>query len=395
MSKLLLLIIYAAFISLGLPDSLLGSAWPAINQSLQVSVSLAGIISMIVASGTIVSSFFSAKIISKFGTGRVTTVSVAMTALALIGNSLVPGFWWLCVFAIPLGLGAGAVDAALNNFVALHYKAKHMSWLHCFWGIGATAGPMIMAIFLASNNGWRYGYLVIAIIQLCLVLLLITALPLWEKIATRIDAVDVDEKPKQNMTVFLKSKIAKPVILAFFCYSAIEATVGLWGGTYLVRYIGLSVGKAAEWVAIFYLGITLGRFFSGFVTLRINNSMLIRLGEGLCLLGILILLLPLSNIFSMIGLACIGLGCAPIFPSMLHETPKRFGKTMSQHAMGIQMACAYTGATLMPPLLGLIATQTSFFVLPLFLLLLAILLIVSSEIVNQKMKKQAGDFLMR
>ncbi len=272
MSKLLLLIIYAAFISLGLPDSLLGSAWPAINQSLQVSVSLAGLISMIVASGTIISSLFSAKIISKFGTGRVTTVSVAMTALALLGNSLAPSFWWLCVFAIPLGLGAGAVDAALNNFVALHYKAKHMSWLHCFWGIGATAGPMIMAIFLASNNGWRQGYLVIAIIQLCLVLLLITALPLWEKVAPRTHAIDVDEKPKQNVAVFLKSKIAKPVILAFFCYSAIEATVGLWGGTYLVRYIGLSVGKAAEWVAIFYLGITVGRFFSGFVTLRINNT---------------------------------------------------------------------------------------------------------------------------
>lgn len=386
MLTLLLIIIYLSFISLGLPDSLLGSAWPVIHTDLGVAFPSAGIISMIISGGTIISSLFSGRVIRSFGTGKVTFVSVAMTAVALLGFSVAPSFIWLCIMAIPLGLGAGSVDAALNNFVALHYKAKHMSWLHCFWGVGATLGPIIMSLFIAKNNQWQKGYFTISMIQFSLVAVLFITLPLWNRIGKDDNKAEEEEKSHQK-TPALKIPGVKLALVSFVCYCGTEATAGLWGSSYLVNYKGLSAGEAAKWISLFYAGITLGRFLSGFLTIKFNNKTLIRLGQVICMLGAITLILPLPTYFSMVGLILLGLGCAPIYPSMLHETPNRFGKEASQSIMGLQMAFAYMGSTFMPPLLGFIASKTSIVIFPYFLLCYILIMLVNSEKINKFMKK--------
>ncbi|NLK26776.1 MAG: MFS transporter [Clostridiales bacterium] len=383
----LLVIIYVSFISLGLPDSLLGSAWPAIHSDLGVPVSYAGIVSMIISGGTIISSFYSERIIRKAGTGQVTAVSVMMTAVALLGFGLTYNFWWFCILAVPLGLGAGSVDAALNNFVALHYEAKHMSWLHCFWGIGAATGPMIMSIFLTKVRGWSYGYLIISGIQIVLTIILFITLPLWKKAKESEGIVDEDDGESHGFFEIIKIPGAKQSIITFFCYCAIESTTGLWGSSYLVATRGVSVEFAAKVVSSFYMGITLGRFFSGFLTMRFDNKTMIRFGEIGILLGILIILLPLGNITLFVGFILIGLGCAPIYPSMIQETPNRFGKMLSQSFIGIQMAFAYVGATFMPPLFGVIADHTTLLLFPIFLIGFLTLMSVSSEMLNRRSRK--------
>ncbi len=382
MLTLLLIIIYIAFISLGLPDAILGSAWPRIYQDLNVSISSAGIATMIVSAGTIISSFFSAKLIKRFGTGKVTTFSVALTAAALLGIYSSPSFLWICLLGIPMGLGAGAVDSALNNFVALHYEAKHMNWLHCFWGIGATAGPLIMSIYLLKDNGWRSGYATIGIIQVALVICLIFSLPLWEKFEFNTNK-DEDSKKDTKLGTLLKIPGAKPALLSFFCYCAAELTTGLWASSYLVVSKGISTEKAAKWVSFFYLGITIGRFLSGFLAMYFNNKKMIRIGQVICICGVVLLVIPFSSYFQLAGLILIGLGCAPIYPAMLHETPNRFGKEISQGIMGIQMATAYVGSTFMPPLFGILAKATTFNLLPYFLLTLVVLMLLTSEIVSK------------
>lgn len=382
MLTLLLIIIYIAFISLGLPDAILGSAWPKIYQDLNVSISSAGIATMIVSAGTIISSFFSAKLIKGFGTGKVTTFSVALTAAALLGIYSSPSFLWICLLGIPMGLGAGAVDSALNNFVALHYEAKHMNWLHCFWGIGATAGPLIMSIYLLKDNGWRSGYATIGIIQVALVICLIFSLPLWEKFEFNTNK-DEDSKKDTKLGTLLKIPGAKPALLSFFCYCAAELTTGLWASSYLVVSKGISTEKAAKWVSFFYLGITIGRFLSGFLAMYFNNKKMIRIGQVICICGVVLLVIPFSSYFQLAGLILIGLGCAPIYPAMLHETPNRFGKEISQGIMGIQMATAYVGSTFMPPLFGILAKATTFNLLPYFLLTLVVLMLLTSEIVSK------------
>jgi len=387
MITLILIIIYLAFISLGLPDSLLGSAWPVMQIDLSVSFSSAGIISMIISGGTIISSLLSGRIINRFGTGKVTFVSVLMTAVALFGFSISPSFIWLCIMAIPLGLGAGSVDAALNNFVALHYKAMHMSWLHCFWGVGATSGPIIMSFFLAKNSGWQNGYLTIAIIQLSLVFLLFITLPMWKKLENK-DKKAVDEEGGSTEKIKpFKIPGVKLALVSFVCYCSVEATAGLWGSSYLVNFKGLSAESAARGVSLFYGGITIGRLLAGFLTMKFNNTKLIRMGQVICIIGAVSLMLPLPIYFSLIGLILIGLGCAPIYPSMLHETPNRFGKKESQSIMGLQMAFAYIGSTFMPPIVGLIASKTTIGILPYFLLGLILIMLIGSEKINIFMKK--------
>lgn len=381
----LLIIIYVAFISLGLPDAILGSAWPMIYQDLNVPISAAGLSTMIVSSGTIISSFFSAKLIRRFGTGKVTTVSVSLTAAGLLGIYFSPSFFWICLLGIPLGLGAGAVDSALNNFVALHYEAKHMNWLHCFWGIGATAGPFIMSMYLLKENGWRMGYATIGIIQVALVIGLICSLPLWKKFETNTNEEE-GTKSDINVGALLKIQGAKPALIAFFCYCAVELTTGLWASSYLVVSKGVSTEKAAKWAALFYLGITVGRFVAGFLAIYFNNKKMIRMGQIICMCGAILLLVPFTNYLQLVGLILIGLGCAPIYPAMLHETPNRFGKEISQGIMGIQMATAYVGSTFMPPLFGMLAKATTFNLLPYFLLTLVILMLVTSEIVSKVCK---------
>jgi fucose permease len=377
----LLIIIYLSFISLGLPDSLLGSAWPSMYNSLHVPLHHAGIISMIVASGTVISSIFSEKIIRRFGTGVVTAVSVLMTAMALIGFSIFHVFMALCLFAIPLGLGAGSVDAALNNYVALHYKARHMSWLHCFWGIGASIGPIIMSMFLIRKNSWNLGYRTIGIIQICLVVLLFVSLPLWRN--KKKNEIAVKNEPAKITKLFHIAGV-KQVLIAFFCYCSIETVTGLWGSSYLVSVKNISPEIAAQWIALYYIGITAGRFISGFVTMKLSNRQMIRLGQGIIAGGIIVLVLPFGNYTLLPGLFMIGLGCAPIYPSLIHETPKNFGKEYSQGIIGIQMASAYVGTTLMPPIFGRIASETSFNMFPIFIGIILILKIIMVETLNKK-----------
>lgn len=388
MSNFLLIIIYIAFISLGLPDSLLGSAWPSMQKELHVPVSYAGMIAMIITGGTIVSSFFSQKVIVKFGTGKVTLVSVLMTALALLGFGMSPSFLWLCILAIPLGLGAGAVDAALNNFVALHYESRHMSWLHCFWGIGATAGPMIMSFYLLEFGGWATGYQTIGIIQVCLVFLLFISLPLW-KSKEKISLSDRGAQSGESLKIadILKINGVKSALLGFFCYCALEATAGLWASSFFVIVKNIPPETAAQWVSLFYLGITIGRLVSGFATTKFKNNEMIKIGQKIIAVGVVIIFIPYAQMVLPLGLFIIGVGCAPIYPCMLHNTPVNFGSRLSQAMMGIQMACAYIGAAFMPPFFGLLAEYITMEIYPVYLAMLLIMMMISTR----QLEKMIGN----
>lgn len=382
MYSLLLVIIYIAFISLGLPDSLLGAAWPSMQPELSVPVSYAGGISFIIAGGTIISSLFSNYFIHKLGTGKVTAVSVAMTAAALFGFSVSGSYWQLCLWGIPYGLGAGSVDAALNNFVALHYKAKHMSWLHCFWGIGATAGPYIMGFVLTRGFSWNTGYRIISVLQIILTVVLIATLPIWKGKKDGIEAEGGKQRPL-SLAEVIKLPGAKGVLVGFFCYCSVEGTAGLWASSYMVLNRGISTETAAKWAALFYLGITLGRLVCGFMTMKFNDKNMIRIGQVLIACGILLLLLPAGNGFAFAGLILIGVGCAPIYPSLLHATPDTFGAGVSQSVIGIQMASAYVGTTFMPPLFGMLADILGIGSYPVYLAAFLVLMIVMLERVNR------------
>ncbi|NLM35512.1 MAG: MFS transporter [Clostridiales bacterium] len=386
----LLVIIYISFISLGLPDALLGSAWPSMYRELNVPVSYAGIISMIISGGTIISSLFSHRVIKKLGTGKVTVISVAMTAAALFGFSISNSFYLLCLWAIPYGLGAGSIDAALNNFVALHYKSRHMSWLHCFWGIGATIGPYIMGYYLTGGRTWNSGYRIISIMQIALTAVLIFSLPLWKQANSEVSE-DKKEGKSKSLTIkeLIKLTGAKPTLIAFFCYCALEQTTGLWAASYMVMNRGIGKEMAATWASLFYLGITGGRFISGFITLKLKDKDMVRLGQTVAAIGIVILLLPLGNIGLVSGLILIGLGCAPIYPSLLHATPDNFGPELSQAIMGMQMASAYIGSTFMPPFFGLIAEHISIKMYPIFLVIILLTMVGMSEKLNKLRAKAA------
>ena len=436
MTSLLLAVIYLAFISLGLPDSLLGAAWPAMQPSLGVPLSYAGIISMIIALGTVVSSLQSDRLTLRLGTGRVTAISVGMTAVALLGFSLSGSFYQLCLWAIPYGLGAGSVDAALNNYVALHYKSRHMSWLHAMWGVGASAGPCLMGLAIARGAGWAGGYAAVAALQALLTLLLFCSLPLWKKrpgAAARAKAAqatptqtqtaqeipaqaqttqatqamptqpqaaqaqparaqDARETPERRRPLPLAAVVrirgAREVMLAFFCYCAVEQTSGLWASSFLHLSRGMSAERAAELAALFFLGITAGRVVSGFLTLRLSDTRMIRLGQLLLLLGVLLLLLP-ADACAVAGLLLAGLGCAPIYPCIIHATPAHFGEERSQAIIGVEMAAAYIGTMLMPPLFGVLAGRIAVTLLPLYLLALLALMTAMTERLERKTGQRA------
>ena len=370
MFHLLLAVIYLSFISLGLPDSLLGSAWPMIYPQFAVPVSFAGIISTIISLGTIISSLQSDRLTKALGAGKVTAISVAMTAAALFGFSVSGSFWMLCLWAIPYGLGAGSVDAALNNYVALHYASRHMSWLHCMWGVGASVGPYIMSYALTGGSGWQGGYRIISLLQIGLTLILLFSLPLWKNA----DTSGSQQAPALSLGQVLAIPGAKQVMGAFFCYCAIEQTTSLWASSYLVLARGVDEVTAARWAALFFLGITAGRAASGFLTMLLSDSQMIRLGECILGAGIVILGLPVGSTGALVGLLLIGLGCAPIYPCIIHSTPAHFGADRSQALIGVQMASAYTGTCLMPPLFGLIANHIHVGLLPIFLLVLLALM---------------------
>lgn len=376
----LLIVIYISFISLGLPDSILGSAWPVMFSDFNVPLSYAGIISMIIAGNTVISSLCSSRLIKKFGTGITTFVSVLITAIALFGFSISSQFFQLCLWAIPYGLGAGCVDAGLNNFVALHYKSRHMSWLHCFWGLGAMIGPYIMGFTLSNGNSWNMGYKTISIIQIILVIILFFSLPLWKKISNNNNNLEESIKPKVlSLPQVFALKGAKNVFIAFFCYCALESTAGLWASSYLVIIKGLDVSLAAKFASLFYIGITAGRFLCGFISEKLGDKNMIRLGQGIILTGLILLFIPTASSVPLIALILIGLGCAPIYPSLIHSTPINFGAENSQSLIGIQMATAYIGSTFMPSIFGFLSTKLSVSLYPFYLSFFLILMIVMTE----------------
>lgn len=383
MFHLLLAIIYLSFISLGLPDSLLGSAWPTMYQEFNVPVSYAGIISMIIALGTIFSSLQSDRLTRRFGTARVTAFSVAMTAAALFGFSISHSFWMLILWAVPYGLGAGGVDASINNYVALHYSSKHMSWLHCMWGVGASAGPYIMAFAMTGGHNWNMGYRYIGFIQIALTIILFISLPLWKKNPSQISSDGSETTDTNGKALSLKEIFsipgAKEILITFFCYCALEQTAGLWASSYLALHHGLSEEVAASFASLFFLGITFGRGVSGFITMKLNDTAMIHLGQGIILLGIIAIFLPFGDTFALIGLILVGLGCAPIYPCIIHSTPANFGAERSQALIGVQMAFAYIGTCLMPPIFGLIANHINISLFPVFLLAILILMFLMHE----------------
>lgn len=384
MYSLLLGLIYLAFMSLGLPDALLGSAWPTMYPLLNVPVSYAGVVAMIIAGNTIVSSLNTNRVITKFGTGLVTTVSVLMTAVALIGFSLSSAFWMLCLWAVPYGLGAGAVDAALNNFVALHYASKHMSWLHCFWGVGASVGPYIMSYSLTVNNSWESGYLIVGTLQIILTVILFFTLPIWKKQAQLKGESQTGASKHLQIHQALRIKGVKQVLIAFFGYCALEATAGLWASSYLTLHRGIDVEAAAGWASLFYLGITFGRLLNGFIADGLGNRNMIRIGLSIIAVGLLAVILPLQiSLLTLGGLVLMGLGCAPVYPCIIHETPRNFGPENSQAIIGIQMASAYVGTTFMPPLFGVLANYVTIALYPVFLSLFLVLMFVMTEKLNR------------
>ena len=380
MTHLLIVIIYLAFISLGLPDAVLGGSWPTMYQEFNVPVSFAGIVTVIISLGTIVSSLMSDRMTYKLGTGKVTAISVATTAVALFGFSMSHSFIELCLWAIPYGLGAGGVDASLNNYVAVHYSSRTMSWLHCMWGFGAMTGPYVLGFVLTNGGVWNTGYKVIALLQVVLTIVLVVSLPLWKKRETIVDEAG-EEVPAQalSMKEILSIKGAKDIMIAFFCYCALEQTAGLWASSYMVLHKGVPEAVAASYASMFYIGITVGRFFSGFLTMKLNDKQMIHLGMSILAIGVLVLFLPLSEYFALAGFILIGIGCAPIYPCIIHSTPDIFGADKSQAIVGVQMASAYTGSLLMPSVFGIIANYITVALLPLYLCVILVVMVVMYE----------------
>lgn len=378
--------IYGVFINLGLPDSLLGVAWPVMQPSFGVPYSFAGIVSMIISFGTVISSLSSVKLIKLFGTGKIVLISVFLTASALLGFSFSQSFIWIVLMAIPLGFGAGCVDSAINGYVAKFYTAKHMNWLHCFWGIGALISPIIMSFFIKDGSSWRNGYLIVSLIQFVFVIILFFALPLWDKInKTKIDEkleVKAEENNSYNPFFVFKLKGAIPTLITFLLYCGVESTMGLWGSSYLVKIKDVSPTDAALWVSGFFTFITIGRFVSGVVSIKFSNKTLVRIGQVLIFAGVLFLFIPLK-IFTLLGFLAIGFGCAPIFPSLLHETPRRFGESNAQFVMGLQMSTAYIGSTFLAPFFGFVTSKISVGFFPVFLLVYIVVMFLANEMANK------------
>ncbi|MBM6783740.1 MFS transporter [Enorma massiliensis] len=435
----LLPIIYLAFISLGLPDSAIGSAWPTMAPSLGAGISWVGVVTMIISAGTIVSSLMSVRVVERFGTGRVTVASVALTAAALVGFSQSQAFWQLCLWAVPYGLGAGAVDAALNAYVAVYYESQHMSWLHCMWGVGASGGPMVMAQCLERST-WSTGFLVLGGIQVGIALVLTLSLPLWrDRKLPRVSgrragreaaigaapeaalphaeaahgvgaralsgataAAGAGEVPgaaaasgaggtsdgtrgklpaRRTRAQLLRIPGVKAVLVSFFCYSAFEATCGNWAATFCTLARGIDAQTAASWAALFYMGITAGRAVSGFISLKVNDRNMIRLGQALIAVAFVCVLMP-GDTALFAGLVLMGCGCAPIYPSTIHATPARFGEELALELTGMQMAFAYIGSLAMSPLFGVLAQLVGAWIYPWYLVLFLVGMVVTGERLN-------------
>ncbi|MFV0529062.1 MAG: MFS transporter [Lachnospiraceae bacterium] len=368
MATILLIIIYIAFIGLGIPDSLFGTAWPLIYTEFDLPIAYASSVTMLISGGTVVSSLFSAQIIKRLGTGRITAISTLVTAAALLGFSYAGNMVWLCLFAIPLGLGAGAIDTALNNYVALNYKAIHMNFLHCFYGIGITLSPYLMSIAFEKDASWRGGYRIVFYFQLAIAVVTLLALPLWGKVKAAHDESGQEEIHTFALGELLNISSVRSVVLIFLASCAIEYTCGIWGSTFLVGAKGMTAAVAAKTITFYYLGIAIGRFLSGVFAYKISSWRLIKTGQFITFAAILVLLLPLPSAISGAGLFLVGLGNGTLYPNLIHLTPQNFGKRMSQSVMGVQMAASYVGTMLMPPFFGLLAQNISISLFPYYLL---------------------------
>lgn len=382
MASLLLAIIYIAFISLGLPDSLFGSAWPVIQQTFDLPVSYGGIVTMIISGGTVISSLASDFLVKKLRTGPVVAISVALTAIAMLGFSFANSFWALCLWAIPYGLGAGAIDSALNNYVALHFTSRHMSWLHCFWGLGAVISPYIMSYAL-TNQTWHGGYRIVSIIQFVLTAIMLMALPVWRAHRKTITTEEQTSSESSKGGILSALKIAGVpfILVGFFAYCAVESTAMVWASTFLVKTKGVTEELGAALASLFYIGMTVGRFVTGFFSAKAGDLRLIRLGYVVVAVSILLILIPVTeNMVAFAGFVVLGLGCAPVYPAIIHATPDNFGKDNSQKIIGVQMACAYIGTTFMPPLFGLLAEKISMNIMPYWLIFFLVLSTVMIEL---------------
>lgn len=386
-STALLMMIYLSFISLGLPDSMLGSAWPAMNVSLNAPLWGAGLVQMLISFCTIISSLNSAKLIRRFGTGKLTAISVATTALALLGFSLAKNYAFLLLMAVPLGLGAGAVDAGLNNYVALHCEAKHMSWLHCFWGVGTIIGPMILSAVLRVGGSWATGYRAVGLIQCAVSALLFATLGMWKR-----GNIQQEEYGAKALSVWevLSLPGAKAGMVMFLCYCAVELTLGLWGATYISQVRGVDEATAASFGAMFYIGITVGRAIYGFMAMKLLPKQMVRVGQALLALGCIFMMIPAGSTLSGIGLVVCGLGCAPIYPNIIQDTPVNYGTENSQAAIGVQMAFAYVGSTFLPSIFGALAGVGGYGLLPYFAISICVLMTmlfgIQKKIVETKVK---------
>ncbi len=380
MTNLLLALIYMSFISLGLPDAVLGAAWPIISRELGTPISNMGIVTIIIAAGTIISSLQSARLINKIGVHKITAFSVLLTAISLLGFAYSPSFFILCLWAIPYGLGAGSVDAALNNYVAVNFASKHMSWLHCSWGLGASLGPYIMGMALTHGYTFRTGYEILFALQAVLTLALFLSSPIWRTKTM----VENNKSKALTLKEVFKIKGVRQIALAFFCFCAIEHSTGLWASSYLVYNRGVAPELAASFAALFYFGIAVGRGICGFIAMRYDDTQMIKGGSLLMALGVLILLLPLGDVFAFSGLIMIGLGSAPVFPCVIHSTPHNFGLENSQAVTGVLMASAYTGILVMPALFGLIGKVNDFNLYPICIGLLLVLMFIMYEITLKK-----------
>lgn len=386
MTTILLTIIYIACIGLGIPDSLLGTAWPAIYREFGLPISSVSYISLLISVGTVISSLLSARVINKFGTGKVAAVSTSMTAIALLGFSFSNNLLWLCLSAIPLGLGAGAIDTAMNNYVALHYTSKHMNFLHCFYGIGVSFSPYLMSMALSNQSDWRNGYQTVFYFQLLISVICIIALPLWNKVK---ESTHVQEENTRTMTLseLIKMPSVRFVWGAFIGLGAMESLCAVWTSTFLVNVKGITSYNASKVIMIYYIGMTLGRFLSGILADKLSSWKLIKIGQLITISAILLLILPLSLESSILGLFLIGLGISPIFPNLIHLTPKNFGKSISQSVMGTQIAAFYVATILTPPFFGLIAELFGVNLFPFTLFISFIVVLFSIIFLTRELKK--------
>lgn len=388
MATLLLVVIYIVFISLGLPDGILGGAWPAIRQELNQSLEIGGFVALTVTLMTILSSLATSELVRRLGIGRLLAVSVALTAFALVGFSQTPNITWLFVFAIPLGLGAGAIDSALNNYVALHYKAHHMNWLHGFWGVGATAGPMIFATALSTGGDWHTGYLYLGILQAAIVCILVVTLALWNNVHPTREGGD-KKRDRVSFRGLLHIKSVRHTFVAFLIYTGLEVAVGLWLASYLVSIQSVTTQNAALWTGLYFAAITVGRLITGFVSFKMNSNNLVRIGLIISFIGVAILAISTNSVLSIIGVTFIGVGFAPIYPSLIHLTPERFGKQRASKVMSLQMVGGYVGVSLIPPIIGVASGATSLLAFIVIIPLLLIALVYNTERLQYLHKKHA------